>query len=101
MRKYKKTVEVGGRIFNIRMYKKMPKDTFEELGNCGGWCDWENSELGLIEDQCKKDDLVLFHEIGHAAADATRANNPLLNETFARPFFAIFYAALRNVGLIK
>lgn len=101
MKKILKTLEVGGKTFKIKVYKKMPKDVLEELGECAGWCDWEKGVLGLIEGHCNQDNLTLFHEIGHAAADSVRANNPLLNETFARPFFAIFYAALRNVGLIK
>ncbi len=101
MRKIPKVIEVGGKTFKIKVYKKMPKDVLEELGECAGWCDWENGILGLIEKHCENDDLTLFHEIGHAAADAVKAHNPLLNESFARPFFAVFYGALKQVGLIK
>jgi hypothetical protein len=101
MKKIPKTLEIGGKTFKIKMYKKMPKDVHKELGDCAGWCDWEEGVLGLIEKYCDKDNLTFFHEIGHAAADVVKSNNALLNEAFARPFFAIFYAALRSAGLIK
>lgn len=101
MKKMPKTLEVGGKTFKVRVYKEIPKDIQEELGSVAGWCDWDNAILGLIEKHSARDNLTLFHEIGHAAADAVRAGNALTNENFARPFFAIFYAALKDIGMIK
>ena len=100
-KKYPKVVDIGGQPFSIKIYKKVPKDIQEELGAVAGWCDWDNKILGLKQCHADRDYLTLFHEIGHAAADATKADNPIGNETFARPFFAIFFAALKSAGLIK
>ncbi len=96
----KKTIEVGGRTFKIKRYKVVPKNVFKELGHCAGWEDWNGREIGLVE-KYAADGLTLFHEIGHAAADSVKANNSMQNENFARPFFAIFYGALKDAGLIK
>lgn len=100
IKKYPKTIEVGGKTFKIKVYKdSAPKDLIEELGIVSGWCDSANGILGIVTKYA--DDITLFHEIGHAAADVVKANNALENETFARPFFAIFFAALKNAGLIR
>jgi hypothetical protein len=101
MKKIPKTVEVGGKTFKIKIYKKIPKNILAELGMVAGWCDWDDSILGLIEKYARRDNLTLFHEIGHAAADAVKATNTMTNENFARPFFAIFYGALKQIGMIK
>ena len=96
----KKTIEIGGRTFKVTKHEKMPKAVEKELGYCAGWEDWNGGEIGLVG-QFREDGLTLFHEIGHASADAVRATNPLQNESFARPFFAIFFAALKDAGMIK
>jgi hypothetical protein len=99
MKKLRK-IDIGGRNFKVKVYKKQPKDIIEELGECAGWCDWVVGIIGIV-DRSGENTLTLFHEIGHAAADSVKANNPLSNETFARPFFAVFYAALKEAGMIK
>jgi hypothetical protein len=100
-KKFPKKIEVGGKILDIKILKKMPKDVEEEIGPSEGWCDWNNRMICLIEQYTKQDNSLLFHELGHAAADCTKVPNPMSNETFARPFFAIFYAALKNAGLLR
>jgi hypothetical protein len=99
VRKIKRRIEVGGREYKIKIYKRIPKDVFKELGDISGWCDHNRGVIGLIKPYDKSD--VLFHEIGHAAADTVRSTNPLANESFARPFFSIFFAALKSAGLIR
>jgi hypothetical protein len=101
MKKFKcpKTIEIGGVTFKIKVYKRCPKDVRDELGEVSGWCDSANKEIGIILKYA--DDLTLFHEIGHAAASIVRTNSPLDNETFARPFFAIFFGALKSSGLVR
>ncbi len=100
MKKPKKTIDIGGRVYKIKRVKRMPKKLEEELGPCVGWECWEKKEIGLVGEY-GDDGLTLFHEIGHAAADSVKAVNVIQNETFARPFFAIFYMALKDAGMIK
>jgi len=93
------TIEIGGQLYKVKHYKRVPKVILKELGSVSGWCDSAKKILGIVEEYA--DPLTLFHEIGHACADTVRANNALNNEAFARPFFAIFYAALKNAKLLR
>jgi hypothetical protein len=94
-----KSIKIGGVQFTVKYYKHVPRDIKKELGEVAGWCDSANKTLGIVTKY--SDPLTLFHEIGHAAADVVRATNALSNENFARPFFAIFFAALQDSGFIK
>lgn len=101
MRKPKK-IRIGGVDFRIKYYRKMPPSIKRDLGDgCAGYCDSLNKELGLLTKYAQKDPSLLFHEIVHACADMVRANNPLGNESFARPFVQILYGALKEAGYIK
>ena len=99
----KKTVNIGGLLFTIKYYKKFPKNILDDLGkDTIGYCDWSKQEIGILfRENRQLEALILFHEIGHAAADSVKTKNGLANENFAKPFFQIFFGALVDIGLIS
>ncbi len=107
MKEAKKTknqqVSIAGMPFKIKYFKKLPFRLKEELGeDTIGYCDWGNQEIGIVIHKSKfMNELSLFHEIGHAVADSIKGNNGLANESFAKPFFQLFFGALVDAGFIQ